>query len=122
MSFENNIPIYLQLVEKIRMQIVSGYFQPGERVLSVREWALKERVNPNTMRKALVELEAMGLLQTERTNGKFVTSDLDLILECKEREASRIALEFYCKMSQIGFDSDEALLYLKECERKKEEC
>ncbi len=120
LSFENNVPIYLQLVERIRFQIISGALSPGERVLSVREWALLEKVNPNTMQKALSELEAMGLIQTERTNGKFVTSDLELIRQCKKAEADRIALEFFRKMEQIGLNSDDAKLYLDHLKGEKE--
>ena len=114
LSFDQNVPIYLQLVEQIRFQIISGELPPGERVPSVREWALREKVNPNTMQKALIELEAEGLLLTERTNGKFVTTDQDLILSCKNREAEKLAREFYEKMSRIGFDSDRAMDCLKE--------
>ena len=114
LSFDQNVPIYLQLVEQIRFQIISGELAPGERVPSVREWALREKVNPNTMQKALIELEAEGLLLTERTNGKFVTTDQALILSSKKREAEKLAREFYEKMSRIGFDSDRAMDCLKE--------
>lgn len=114
LSFENNVPIYLQLVERIRFKIISGKLKPGERVLSVREWALLERVNPNTMQKALAELESMGLIQTERTNGKFVTSDLELISRCKNMEAERIARDFCSKMCQIGLDVEDALFYIEQ--------
>lgn len=81
--------------------------------MSVREWALQEKVNPNTMQKALSELEDAGLILTERTNGKFVTTDLELIRICKQREARRIADDYYKKMSSIGMDRREALQYLE---------
>lgn len=112
LSFDQNVPIYLQLVEKIRFRIISGELSPGERVLSVREWALQERVNPNTMQKALSELEDEGLIVTERTNGKFVTDDLEAISQCKKDEAERLAAEFLEKMNQIGFDADEVMQYI----------
>ena len=73
--FNNETPIYLQLVEKLKMQIVSGELKQGQRIPSVRELALVARVNPNTMQKALAELESQGLVYTERTNGKFVTQN-----------------------------------------------
>ena len=114
MGFENNVPIYIQLVERIRFLIVSGSLRPGERLLSVREWALQEKVNPNTMHRALAELEASGLILTERTNGKYVTSDLELIRECRKKEAAQIVQEFYGKMSHIGISPEEALLYLRD--------
>ena len=82
--FDNERPIYIQLVEKLRLEIVSGKLKQGERLPSVRELALIVRVNPNTMQKALVELENEGLVYTERTNGKFVTTDIKLIEKVKK--------------------------------------
>ena len=70
--FENDRPIYLQLVDKIRLDIVSGKLKQGEKLLSVREYAIKYKVNPNTMQKALVELEDEKLVYTERTNGNLL--------------------------------------------------
>ena len=113
LSFDHNVPIYLQLVQQILFRIVSGDLSPGERVLSVREWALREQVNPNTMQKALSELEVMGLIVTERTNGKYVTSDPELINACKKREAHKIANRFFDQMSKIGLDRSDALAMLE---------
>lgn len=74
------------------------------------------------MQKALSELEEMGLIQTERTNGKFVTFDLALIRRWKEQEATRIAREFYGKMGQIGLNSDEALQFLENLKGESDLC
>ena len=82
--FDNERPIYVQLVEKIRLEIISGRLKSGERLPSVRELALTARVNPNTMQKALVELENEGLVYTQRTNGKFVTEDKKIIEKIKK--------------------------------------
>ena len=82
-TFDNERPIYIQLVEKLRIEIVSGKLKPGERIASVRELAFTTKVNPNTMQKALVELEGEGLIYTERTNGKFITTDQNLIEKAK---------------------------------------
>ena len=73
--FDNERPIYIHLVEIIRIEIVSGKFKKGQRMPSVRELALIMKVNPNTMQKALAELENEQLIYTERTNGKYVTED-----------------------------------------------
>ena len=81
--FNNSVPIYLQIVSEIKKQIVSGKLIPGERIPSVRELALTYKVNPNTMQKALIELEENGLIKTERTNGKFVTEDENIINKIK---------------------------------------
>ena len=85
--FDNERPIYVQLVEKIRLEIISGRLKSGERLPSVRELALTARVNPNTMQKALAELEDEGLVYTERTNGKFVTENVELIEKIKNELA-----------------------------------
>lgn len=85
--FDNDRPIYVQLVEKLRIEIVSVKLKSGERIPSVRELALTVRVNPNTMQKALSELENEGLIYTERTNGKFVTENRELIEKIKKELA-----------------------------------
>ena len=83
--FDNERPIYIQLVEIIRIEIVSGKFKKGQRMPSVRELALIMKVNPNTMQKALAELENEQLIYTERTNGKYVTEDEELIEKIGKR-------------------------------------
>ena len=113
LDFENNIPIYLQIVEQIKMDIVSGERSPGERLPSVREWSMQLRVNPNTMQKALSELEASGLIYTERTNGKFVTEDEDLILQHRKDLAEQVSRRYLSQMKNIGFDESEAVQYLE---------
>ncbi|MBQ6991921.1 MAG: GntR family transcriptional regulator [Clostridia bacterium] len=115
--FDNERPIYIQLVEKLRMEIISGKLKPGERIPSVRELAITARVNPNTMQKALVELEDEGLLFTERTNGKFVTENKELIEKIKKELAKEKVNNYLKDMKNIGIDYDEALKYLQELER-----
>lgn len=112
--FDNERPIYLQLVQQLRIAVVSGAFAPGSRLPSVRELALTAKVNPNTMQKALSELEGEALVFTERTNGKFVTNDLDRIASARRALAQSAAEHFFDDMAQIGFDKAEALRYLQE--------
>jgi len=112
--FDNERPIYLQLVEKLRIEIVSGKLKKGERLPSVRELALIAKVNPNTMQKALVELENEKLIYTERTNGKFVTENAKLIEKAK-KELAKEKLNNYLKdMEDIGITREEAIEYLQE--------
>lgn len=111
--FDNERPIYIQLVEKIRIEIVSGKLKQGERLPSVRELALIARVNPNTMQKALVELEEEGLVYTERTNGKFVTTNSELINNIKKELAQEKIRNFLNDMENIGITHDEAIMYLQ---------
>ena len=113
-SFDNERPIYVQLVEKIRLDIISGKLKSSERIPSVRELALEARVNPNTMQKALVELEEEGLLYTERTNGKYVTDNKKLIEKIKKELAEEKVNNFLEDMKNIGISGDEIINYLKE--------
>ena len=111
-EFDNNIPIYLQLVSQIKIDIISGKLKSGERLPSVRELALQTKVNPNTMQKALVELEEMGLVYTERTNGKFVTENQELIDKYKKEYADELSREYLLAMENIGYDKSEAVIFL----------
>lgn len=113
-EFDNNIPIYLQLVEQMKLQIIAGQLKPGDRIASVRELAMVHKVNPNTMQKALAELEEEGLIYTERTNGKFVTEDETLIAKYKKTYADALAEKFLTSMAAIGFDREAATTYLRE--------
>ena len=115
--FDNKTPIYMQLVDKIRLNIVSGKFKKGERLLSVRELALEFKVNPNTMQKALVELEQEGLIYTQRTSGKFVTENEEVIREAKYTLAMDKVKTFMQDMESIGINKSEILLYLQEMEK-----
>ena len=112
--FDNERPIYIQLVELLRKEIVSGKLKAGERLPSVRELALTARVNPNTMQKALVELENQKLVYTERTNGKFVTNDTGLIEKIKKELAKEKVNIFLDDMKNIGITYEEAIIYLQE--------
>ena len=117
--FDNERPIYVQLVEKLRIEIVSGKLKSGERIPSVRELALIARVNPNTMQKALAELENEGLIYTERTNGKFVTDNNELIDKIKMELAEEKVNNYIKDMKNIGITYEEAVKYLQELGRKE---
>ena len=112
--FDNERPIYIQLVEKIRLEIISGKLKSGERIPSVRELALTARVNPNTMQKALAELENEGLVYTERTNGKFVTDNKELIEKIKKELAKEKVNNYLNDMKNIGIAYEESIKYLQE--------
>ena len=113
-SFDNERQIYIQLVEIIRIQIVSGKLKKGQKIPSVRELALIMKVNPNTMQKALVELENEKLIYTERTNGKYVTEDEKLIEKVKKELAKEKVKNYLNSMNSIGISFEEALKYLQE--------
>ena len=117
--FDNERPIYVQLVEKLRVEIVSGKLKNGERIPSVRELALTTKVNPNTMQKALVELENEGLIYTERTNGKFVTDNKELIEKIKRKLAEEKVNNYIKDMKNIGITFEQSIKYLQELGRKE---
>ena len=113
-KFRNDIPIYSQLVEQIKLGIVSGEFAPGERLQSVRDMSMEAGVNPNTMQRALQELERQGLVYSQRTAGRFVTEDGSIITAAKKALAKSHIEDFIQSMKNIGFDSDEMLSLLSE--------
>lgn len=107
-------PIYAQLVERIQMQIVSGHYPPGGRLPSVRELAGVAAVNPNTMQKAFAELERSGLIVTQRTNGRTVTEDEELIKSIRAGMAKEQVQDFFTKMKELGYTEQEAVELLKQ--------
>lgn len=112
--FDNDRPIYIQLVEQLKQYIVSGNLNPGERLPSVRELASITKVNPNTMQKALTELEDEKLVYTERTNGKFVTEDVKLIEKIKKELAKQKVKKYFDDMEKLGINKQDAINYLEE--------
>ena len=118
-TFENNIPIYIQLLEYLKIYLISGVFKCGDKLPSVRDLALSAKVNPNTLQKALFELEEEGLIFTERTNGKFVTTDKKIIEKTKNELAKSISENFKKEMNNIGLSLEEAILYLQNLGGKK---
>ncbi|HIV26284.1 MAG TPA: GntR family transcriptional regulator, partial [Candidatus Scatomonas pullistercoris] len=87
-NLDSQRPIYVQIVERVQLDIITGRYAPGSRLPSVRELAAQAAVNPNTMQKALSELESGGLIYAQRTSGRFVTEDLEKIRGAKEQLAS----------------------------------
>ncbi len=110
-EFNNEQPIYIQLVEQLKIHIISGRLGSGERLPSVRELAFMTKVNPNTMQKALFELEETGLIFTERTNGKFVTTDTFLIERLRQEYANGLTEKYIKNMADIGIDRKTAEEY-----------
>ena len=113
-QFTNDKPIYLQLIDYFKAQIISGELPEGSRLDSVRDLAVKAQVNPNTMQKALSELERMGLVRTERTSGRFITDDKEKIKAMKEELAKTEIEEFLDKMKSLGFDKEEVIKIINE--------
>ena len=114
-------PIYAQLVERIQREIVSGKYQPGEKLPSVRDLAAVAAVNPNTMQRALAELERLELIRTQRTAGRTVTEDLARIDREKRRLAQAGIDAFWQALAQLGYDRAQALELLQQDLRQAKE-
>lgn len=106
-------PIYQQLMARLTEQIVSGQLGAGARLLPVRELAAEAGVNPNTMQRALAEMEREGLLYTNRTSGRYVTEDKTMIQKVREEIATARVTEFLEDMSQLGFSAPEIITLLQ---------
>ena len=113
-KFNNDTPIYLQIVDLIRNNISSGKLKPGQKLPSVREYALEFKVNPNTICKAMQILEDKKIIYTERTNGKYVTNDQKLIDKYKSEYALSLSKKYYEDMEKLGYKRNETINYLKE--------
>lgn len=114
-EYNPNSPIYLQLVEIIKLKIVMGVWAAGQKIDSVRDLALEYEVNPNTMQRALAELEREGFLTTERTTGRFVTTNVQLIDETRHGMAEAYIVDFCENMKKLGYNKEQIInLIIKE--------
>ena len=108
-QFRNDMPIYTQIVEQIKVAIVRGEYGSGERLPSVRDMATEAGVNPNTMQRAMAELEREGLVFSQRTSGRQVTENLELIKEAKLSLAAKHLESFMNAMGELGLGQDEII-------------
>lgn len=107
-------PVYIQLVEQLERAVVTGVYPPGERVPAVRDLAAQAQVNPNTMQRALAEMESCGLLVTQRTTGRTVTSDTALIAKTRQALAASLAQDFLAQAKALGLTREEILALLQQ--------
>lgn len=113
-QFDGNLPIYTQIVYKYRLAIASGEVKPGEKLAAVRDIAFQAGVNPNTMQRAFQELERLGLVFTQRSSGRFVTEDMDVISETREKLAEEFVSGFLKSMSDLGLGRKQIIEMIKE--------
>ena len=112
-QFSGDAPIYSQLIAQIKVGIVTGAFPPGERLPSVRDLATEAGVNPNTMQRALAELEREGLVYSQRTAGRFVTEDKIMIEQAKLGLAREQIQQFLQSMSRLGYEKADIVALLQ---------
>lgn len=117
-TFTNDRPVWQQLTEQLTLRILKGEYPPGSRLPAVREVAAQAGVNPNTMQRALTELERDGLVYSQRTTGRFVTEDQAMIASAKRSLAERHIQAFLEAMTHLGYDREEILTLLRQEESK----
>lgn len=118
-QFRNDAPIYTQLVAQIKLRIVAGTFQPGQRLPAVRDFALEAGVNPNTMQRALAELEREQLVFSQRTAGRFVTEDSEMIQTIKQELAQQQLAQFFQAMAELGYARAEIVALVEQSGSKE---
>ena len=119
-NLDSSRPIYLQIIERVQMDIITGRYQPGDKLPSVRDLAQEAAVNPNTMQKALSELERSGLIYSQRTSGRFITEDKELIHQMKKELAAAEVSAFVAHMKQLGITPEEIRQLLAETIEEEE--
>lgn len=106
-TFDNNLPIYLQIMDRIKLQIISNQLHAGEKLPAVRELAAEAGVNPNTIQRALSDLEKEGFVYSKRTSGRFVTDNRDLILQARQKLSEEEVRKFVENMTRFGYHKEE---------------
>ena len=118
-NFVDGMPIYLQIIDELTTRIARRDYLPGEKLPSVREVAIEAGVNPNTVQRALTELERRGLVRTERTSGRFVTEDESVLKEIHNNLSSEYIAEMIQKLRNIGMSDKEIIEVVTGCLRKE---
>lgn len=107
MKFNDNSPIYVQIIEYIKRRLITLELKGGDKLPSVRELSGELKVNPNTVQRSYQELERENLVYTQRGMGTFVTEDAEIINELKKNMASNIVHTFIQEMKSLGFNLEE---------------
>jgi DNA-binding transcriptional regulator YhcF (GntR family) len=119
MHFHTERPIYAQLADEIKGQIAAGRLLPGAKIDSIRELAAFYAVNPNTVQRALAELERDGLLSTRRASGKTVTEDEQAVKNLRSKLAARQIDSFLSAMEALGFSTGEARELFEQTQKER---
>ena len=113
-NLDSDRPIYLQLMERIQHDIISGTYKPGDKLPSVRELAMEASVNPNTMQKAMTELERQGIVYSQRTSGRFISEGGEVMSNLKKELQQQYIEQFVENMKKLGIEPNETLNYLND--------
>lgn len=121
-TFKSDQPIYSQIVERIEIRIVKGEYPPGSKLPSVRELALEAGVNPNTVQRAYADLEQNGFVRTERTSGKYVTDDAEMLIALRKSLSSKYIEELFVRMTELGYSEKEIIEAVMAAKGETDEC
>jgi GntR family transcriptional regulator len=116
-EFDTTKPIYIQIMEKINKKIVRNEWKAGDKLPSVREMAVQTGVNPNTIQRTYSELERMGIVETRRGQGTFVTENVEVIERLREQLKRDIVADFIRNMTELGFTMNDIIASLKDFSR-----
>jgi GntR family transcriptional regulator len=119
-EFDASKPIYMQLAERINKKIIRNELKLGEKLPSVREMAVQSGVNPNTVQRTYSELERMGIVETRRGQGTFVTENEEVIKRLREQLKQEMMSDFVRNMKEIGFTLDEIIASLKDFSQRED--
>ena len=120
-EFQDHLPIYAQLMDKLKRRIITGRYLPGEKLPSVRELAAEAGINPNTVQRAFSELEREGLIYTQRATGKYVTENADEIKSARQALAKTQVAEFLSNMQSLGYSVGDVIVLLQSFNESEEE-
>ncbi|MFF2094330.1 GntR family transcriptional regulator [Paenibacillus sp. NPDC058174] len=120
MEFDNNQPIYLQIMNHIKRQIIVGKLKPGDKIDSVRELAAELQINPNTIQRTFQELEREGIVETKRGLGRYVTSEESTIMSIKKEMAGDLLDRFVLGMKELGFESKDIITIVSDAVSDKD--
>ncbi len=120
-TLKSERPIFKQLMEQIQMQIIAGIYLPGDKLPSVRELAANAAVNPNTMQRALSELEQSGLIYSQRTSGRFITEDKTMIEQARDSIAKEYTKEFLDNMKNIGYGKNDVINMIEQADEEEQD-
>jgi len=114
LKFDENLPIYIQIMDYIKKKIIIGEIKEGEKLPSVRELSSELKVNPNTISRVYQELEREGLTYTQRGMGTFITEDKDILFNLKKTVAKDIVSKFIYQIKELHFSKDEIIALIGE--------
>ena len=113
-EFDNNLPIYIQIMNYMKQEIVLGKLGPGDKIPSVRELAAELRINPNTVQRTFQELEREEIVETRRGLGRYVTQEEGKIMAIKKEMATELLDRFIRGMQELGFAGEEIVQVIQE--------